>query len=111
MFDIISSLLSRLPLLFITYLTPTFVFSILKVLGVSFISFVALDSAIDYLVTFLRDSMTGLPADIFSGLLYFGFVDGIKTYLSAMVVAWQILEFRGSFRRLSFIQPSNMGDN
>jgi hypothetical protein len=104
MFAPLLALLTRIPVLLMTYLTPAFIFAVVKVLGVTLITYTGVDQMFEYLSDYVNTSLNSIDSKIYQGMLMFGIVDGLKTLLSAVAAAWQINIARGAFKRISVLE-------
>lgn len=103
---IIGGMTATISLATIKYLLPFIIISSIKFLGITLISFTAIDLVTDQITNFVSETFGGLSSDVLNILRMGGVMDGINIILAGWVAQIQLRSILGAFSRMTF-QPTS----
>jgi len=104
---IIGGALGTFSLTAVKFLLPFIVVSLIKFLGVTLVTFTALDLATDAMSNYIISSFNNLGSDVIAVLTISGFLDAINILLAGWAAQIQLRQILGAFSKLKFNPPSS----
>lgn len=104
---IVAGALSTFSLAAVKYLLPFIIFSAIKLLGITLITFTGLDLLTDAISDYIVSSFNNLGSDIVAILKIAGFLDAINILIAGWAAQIQLRQILGAFSQLKFTPPSS----